>query len=52
MRDVLNRPVLAKGDGNWIDVLPKITKHYNNTIHTSAKLSPKHAYSKKNERIV
>ena len=30
MRDLLKRPVFEKGDGNWIDVLPTITKHYNN----------------------
>ena len=26
VRDLLKRPVFEKGDGNWIDVLPKITK--------------------------
>ena len=26
IRDLLTRPVSEKGDGNWIDVLPKITK--------------------------
>ena len=27
--DLLKRRVSEKGDGNWIDVLPKITRHYN-----------------------
>ena len=26
IRDLLKRPVFEKGDGNWIDVLPTITK--------------------------
>ena len=29
IRDFCKRPVLEKGDANWIDVLPKITKHLN-----------------------
>ena len=32
-RDLLKRPVFEKCDGNWIDMLPKITKQYNNRIH-------------------
>ena len=35
-----------------IDVLPTITKQYNNRVHTSTKLSSKDASSKKNERFV
>ena len=26
IRDLLKRPVFEKGDGNWIDILPVITK--------------------------
>ena len=52
IRDLLKRPVFEKGDGNWIDVLPTITKQYNNRIHTSTKLSPKDASLKKNEGFV
>ena len=52
IRDFLKRPVFEKGDGNWIDVLPTITKQYNNRIHTSTKLSPKDASLKKNEGFV
>ena len=48
IRDLLKRPVFEKGDGNWIDVLPKITKHYNNRIHSSTKLTPIQASLKKN----
>ena len=52
IRDLLKRPVFEKGDGNWIDVLPKITKQYNNRIHSSTKLTPIQASLKKNERYV
>ena len=52
IRDLLKRPVFEKGDGNWIDVLPPITKQYNNRVHSSTKLSPKDASLKKNEGFV
>ena len=52
IRDLLKRPVFEKGGGKWIDILPTITKQYNNRIHTSTKLSPKDASLKKNERFV
>ena len=49
IRDLLKKIVFEQGDANWIDVLPTITKQYNNRIHTSTKLSPKDASLKKNE---
>ena len=52
IRDLLKRPVFEKGDGKWIDVLPTITKQYNNRVHSSTKLSPKDASLKKNEGFV
>ena len=52
IRGLIKRPVFEKGDANWIDVLPIITKQYNNRIHTSTKLSPKDASLKKNEGFV
>ena len=51
-RDLLKRPVFGKGDGNWIDVLPIITKQYNNRIHSSTKLTPKQGSVKKIEGYV
>ena len=44
--------MFEKGDGNWIDVLPIVTKQYNNRIHSSTKLTPKQASLKKNEGYV
>ena len=51
-RDLLKRPVFGKSDGNWVDVLPTITKHYNNRAHTATKLTPIQASLKKNEGFV
>ena len=52
IRDLLKKPVSEKGDGNWIDVLPTITKQYNNKVHSSIKLTPIQASLKKNEGYV
>ena len=48
IRDFLKKPVFEKCDGNWIDVLPTITKQYNNKVHSSTKLTPIQASLKKN----
>ena len=52
IRDLLKKIVFERGDANWIDVLPTITKQYNNRMHSSTKLSPKDASLKKNEGFV
>ena len=52
IRDLLKKPVSEKGDANWFDVLPTITKQYNNRVHSSTKLSPKDGSLKKNEGFV
>ena len=52
IRNLLKRPVFEKSDGNWIDVLPTITKQYNNRVHTSTKLTPFQASLRKNEGFV
>ena len=52
IRDLLKKIVFERGDANWIDVLPTITKQYNNRIHTSTKLTPIQASLKKNEGYV
>ena len=48
---LLKIPVFEKSDGISIDVLPIITKQYNNRVHTSTKLTPMQASLKKNEVI-
>ena len=52
IRDLLKKIVLEHGDANWVDILPTITKQYNNRIHSSTKLSPIQASLKKNETFV
>ena len=52
IRDLFKRPVFEKGDANWIDVLPIVTKQYNDRIHSSTKLTPIQASLKKNEGYV
>ena len=52
IRDLLKRPVFEKRDGNWVDVLPTITKQYNSRIHSSTKIIPTQASLKKNKGIV
>ena len=45
--DLLKTPVSEKRDGNWIDVLPTITKQYDKRVHTSTKLTTIQASFKK-----
>ena len=51
-RDLLKRLVFERGDANWLDVSPTITKQYSNRIYTSTKLTPIQASCKKNEGFV
>ena len=52
IRDLLKKIVFERGDANWIDVLPTLTKQYNKRIHSSTKLTPIQASLKKNEGFV
>ena len=52
IRDLLKKPVFEKGDGNWIDVLPTITKQYNNRVRSSTKLKLIQDSLKKLEGVV
>ena len=52
IRDLLKKIVFEQGDAKWIDVLPTITKQYNNRIHSSTKLTPIQASLKKHEGYV
>ena len=52
IRDLLQKPVFEKDDGKWIDILPTITKQYNNKLDSSTKLTPIQASFKKNEGFV
>ena len=52
IRDLLKKIVFEQGDAKWIDVLPTITKQYNNKVHSSTKLTPIQASLEKNEGYV
>ena len=52
IRDLLKKIVFEQGDAKWIDILPTITKQYNNRIHSLIKLTPTQASLKKNEGYV
>ena len=52
IRDLLKKIVFEHGDAKWIDILPTITKQYNNRIHSLTKLTPIQASLKKNEGYV
>ena len=52
IRDLLKKIVFEHGDANWIDILPTITKQYNNRVHSTTKLTPIQASLKKNEGFV
>ena len=44
--------VFERGDANWIDVLPRITKQCKYRVHTPTKLTPTQASLEKNEGYV
>ena len=52
IRDLPKKPVFERGDVNWIDILPTVTKQYSNRVHSSTKLTPIQASMKKNEGFV
>ena len=39
IRDLLTKPAFQRGDANWIDVLPTLTKRYNNKTRSSTTLT-------------
>ena len=47
IRNHLKGPVFEKGNSNWLHFLPKITKQYNNRVHSSTNLTPIQASFKK-----
>ena len=44
IRSFLKEPVFEKDDGNWIDILPTITKQYKNSIHSSTKTNTNRSF--------
>ena len=52
IRNLLKKIVFEQSDAKLIDILPVITKQYNNRVHLSTNLSPNQASLKKNEGYV
>ena len=50
--ELLKRHVFERSDGDWIDVLPTITKQYIYRVHSSTELTPIQGPLKKNEGFV
>ena len=52
IRNLLRKPVFEKGNPDWSSELPSVIKKYNNTIHSSTKMTPIQASKKSNEKEV
>ena len=52
IRNLLKKPVFLAGNADWVSELPSVIKQYNNTIHSSTKMTPNQASKKVNERKV
>ena len=52
IRSLLKKPVFEIGNADWLSELPSVLRQYNNTIHSSVKMTPKPASKKSNEKEV
>ena len=52
IRNLLKKPVFLASNADWLSELPSIIKKYNNTIHSSTKMTPIQASKKSNEKQV
>ena len=52
VRNLLKKPVFLAGEASWISELSSVIKQYNNTIHSSTKMTPIQASKKINEKLV
>ena len=51
-RNLLKKPVFEKGNADWLSELSSITKNYNNSIHSSIKMTPIQASRKSNQKLL
>ena len=49
---LLKKPIFLAGNADWFSELSSITKKYNNTIHSSTKMTPIQASMKSNKKLV
>ena len=52
IRNLFKKPVFEKENANWIIELLSVIKQYNNTIHSTIKMTPNQAIKKSNEKLV
>ena len=52
IRNLLKKPIFLPGNADWLSELGSVLKKYNNTIHSSLKMTPSQASKKANERKV
>ena len=52
VRNLLKKPVFLAGNADWLSELPSVIKKYNNSIHSSTKMTPIQASKKSNEKAV
>ena len=52
VRSLIKKPVFLAGNADWISELPSVIKKYNNTIHSSTKMTPTQASKKSNQKLV
>ena len=48
----MKKPVFEKGNADWLSELPSVVEKYNNTIHSSIKMTPNQASKKLNQKLV
>ena len=52
LRSLLKKPIFLAGNADWLSELPSVVKQYNNTIHSSKKMTPIQASKNSNEKLV
>ena len=52
VRNLPKKPIFLAGNADWLSELPSVIKKYNNTIHSSTKMTPIQASKKVNEKEV
>ena len=52
IRNLLRKPVFLKANANLLSELPCVIKQYNNTSHSSAKMTPIQASKKSKEKLI
>ena len=50
IRNLLEKPIFLAANADWLSELPSVIMKYNNTIHSSIKMTPNQASKKANER--